>query len=107
MHPKTKIIAALLVVAAGLAAFAGCFFMLIMLGIFTDAIAPDATGPQWWCQTLEWSFYCLPLWGGIVALYSGWRVFRWNEHRTMRRAEFDRQAVDDVAGPKGPVKQGF
>ena len=57
-----------------------------MLGICTGVIAPCATAPEWWCQTFYCFIYCLPLWGGIVAVYSGWRVFRWYEYRQMGRS---------------------
>ncbi len=81
MLRKRVIAGALLAVMAGLAVFAGLYVVLGLLGIVTGVIAPCATAPEWWIQIFLYVIYSMPLWGGAVAIYSGWSLFHWYERR--------------------------
>jgi hypothetical protein len=78
---RRRIVATLLGLGAALAVFAGCYFLLVLLGIVTGVIAPCATAPEWWITAFLWLAYSMPIWGGIAALYCGWKVLRWHESR--------------------------
>ena len=78
---RRRIVATLLGLGTALPVFVGCYFLLVLLGIVTGVIARCATAPEWWITTFVWLGCSMPIWGGIAALYCGWKVLRWHERR--------------------------
>jgi hypothetical protein len=76
MSRKRDLVYASAAVAAAALVFVACYLELVAVGIFTGVIAPCARGPEWWISTFLWISYAMPLWGGLIAIFSGWKLFR-------------------------------